>query len=156
MDPDKKKIRLSDIPRKEVFKTPEGYFDGLQDRINQRITAKPRGKVVELKNNTRWIAGLAAAATLALLVVFGPRMFSDGEQGTKAEQLIAAISSEDCLAYLNSIEIGMDEIVGDPSGIELSDDFEDALPATPEVDDESIDLLYEKYGVTEDEKMQTL
>jgi len=156
MDPDKRKIKLSDISRKDVFKAPDGYFDSLSSRIAKRLEEKPKGKVVAFNSATLWIGGLAAAATISLLVVFGPRLISSSQHAETAEDLIAALSYDDCLAYLTSTDVTMEEILGDADEIQLIEGFGDDIGTTPEVDEDAIDLLYEKYGVTEDEKMQTL
>jgi hypothetical protein len=152
MSKDKKPIKLGDIPKKDVFSTPEGYFDTLQDKIDSRIESKPEAKVVSMP--LRWYVGLAAAATLTLLVVFMPAWFTSDTTKT-AEQLLAEISDEDCLLYLQNTELEVEDMLELPEP-ELWNDAVDDMQSAPEISDEDAELLYEQYGVSPDESLQLL
>ncbi len=38
----KKPVRLNDIPREDVFKVPDNYFEALPDRIQKRVSAQQK------------------------------------------------------------------------------------------------------------------
>ncbi len=94
----KMKYKLDDIDKKTDFKVPEGYFEDLPMRIQKRIeeeqTAKSTFKLP--------VWSFAMAASVALIVTFF-FVFSGNEN--TAEQLLAEISEEDLIAYLDELEI---------------------------------------------------
>ncbi len=57
---DKKKFTLTDEWKQQVFTTPEGYFESLQERVTARITGAPR---------MSWIAALRPQLAFALAFV---------------------------------------------------------------------------------------
>ena len=65
---------LSGLPKKNPFKTPEGYFENLQDRIEARIEAEdtvvPRQK--QIVRMLKPALSLAASFALIFLLVYYP------------------------------------------------------------------------------------
>lgn len=63
--------KLESAQHSDSFKVPEGYFDSLQKRIEQRIEQqeanKPKGKVILLKT---WLSVAAAVALIVIAVRF--------------------------------------------------------------------------------------
>lgn len=58
---------IKNIPKQDIFKTPEGYFESLPQAALRRYKAK--------KTKQIWLSGLSAAAILAvglILAVFNP------------------------------------------------------------------------------------
>ena len=146
--------KLNDIPKKEIFKVPEDYFTELEKKIDRRIDAKPAGKVVSFYSEHRYeLAGLAAAAAIALLVIFVPWQNSGPAPDVTA--MIAEIPAEDCLAYLEYSDLTIEQIIGSATEQELEEALGDFVPA-PQIDDEDLDRLYEKFGATSDEKLKSL
>ena len=152
MDEEKKHNRLADRPKKDPFEAPEGYFDSLQQKIDQRIDAGSKGKVVSV--NWRYI-GYAVAASITLLVAFLIGFSNLSKDELSVEQMLAEISLEDCIAYIETSDMDIDEIVQGTSPETWSEPM-----VSPHGDDtdleEDMDLLYEEYGVTSDENLQTL
>ncbi len=148
---EKKPIKLSEIPKTDVFRTPEGYFEDLQDRIAERI-AKPEGKQVFFMRPVVRNISLAAAAVIAILIVALPLMLD--KPTPSAEQLIAKLSAEDCLYYLQHSDMETAEILSIVDTDNLFVENEQALPPA-EMSEEDLELLYELYGVTDDDKLQT-
>jgi hypothetical protein len=145
--------KLTDLPRKDIFKTPEGYFEQLPDSVAKRIRQKKESKVVAFRP---WaFAGIAAAAAIALLIAFGPSLLTPGQPRTSAEDLLAGVSDEACLAYLKNAELDVEEILELPDP-QLWDEALEGAIVEPEVSDEDVDLLYEEYGVSPDENLQLL
>lgn len=54
--------QMKDIPKENIFKVPEGYFDTLAQRTRQRKR--------ERKSRQVWLSGIAAAAVLAVGMFF--------------------------------------------------------------------------------------
>jgi hypothetical protein len=148
--------KLSDIPKKDIFKTPEGYFDSLEERISQKISASKEGKVVKFNLSTPWkYTSLAAAAIITLLVLFLPSVIAIYSQKTSAEELIAQIASDDLLEYLKTTDLEVDDILSLPAPELWEEAMKDAV-ADPEWNEQDDDFLYEQYGVTPDENLQML
>ena len=95
---------------------------------------------------------LAAAAVIAILIVALPLMLD--KPTPSAEQLIAKLSAEDCLYYLQHSDMETAEILSIVDTDNLFVENEQALPPA-EMSEEDLELLYELYGVTDDYKLQT-
>lgn len=150
---EKKPIKLSDLPKKDVFTTPDGYFDSLQSRIDAKIK-EPKGKTVVFTPQRWFYAGLAAAM-IALAIVFGPGLFTSSTTSPSAEQLLASVPEAELLAYLNESDLEIEDILS-MTEPELWDEIIDDDVLTPSFDEENLDLLYEQYGVSSDEAFQIL
>jgi hypothetical protein len=155
MPQDNNHKKLRGIPKRDVFSVPEGYFDSLQERIEKRIAQEEEKKIISFRH---WkYIGLAAAASIALLIMLLPRILSTENAPATAEELIDEITADDCLTYLRNTDIDTEEILGlMPPDVWTDTMDEDLQFSTPEVTEEDIDLLYERYGVTPDKNLQTL
>jgi hypothetical protein len=148
--------KLDEIPKKEFFQVPDGYFDTLDQKIQDRISEKRDGKVVPFYVEHRWkVIGLAAAASIALLLMILPSL-DNQPVVSKADQLLAQVSADDCLAYLEFSELDIEDIIGSTPSEDIEAALEEYMFEGPEIEDEDLDLLYEKYGATSDEKLKTL
>ncbi|MFO7791032.1 MAG: hypothetical protein ACQES1_02470 [Bacteroidota bacterium] len=81
--------RIDDIPKRNPFKTPEGYFnefpEKLQDRINANKERQPANLLQALKPYFYFIAFFVA---LAFLFKFGvDKLSSDFQNQEKTEQI---------------------------------------------------------------------
>jgi hypothetical protein len=153
---EKENSELSNIPKKDIFKAPDGYFDSLQARLDQRIKGKAEAKVIGLSVSKLKYIALAAAAAVAILIVFLPAKQTDSSSPSAAD-LISQISDEDCLAFLQSSDLEIDDLLNLSEPELWGDAIEGAIPdAASDLDDADADLLYERYGITPDENMQTL
>lgn len=153
MEEKKPHIKLSEISKKDHFPAPAGYFDTLQEKIDARIASENREKVIHV--NWRYI-GYAAAASVTLLVAVLVGIRNPTPQAQTVEEMIAAIPYEECIAYLEASDIEIDEIVrGTP--VDAWDEPL-VLPTASDslIGDDDLDVLYERYGVTADENLQTL
>jgi hypothetical protein len=147
--------KLSDIPKESIHKTPEGYFDELESRIHKKTIEGDAGKIIKfsVEKSVRYI-GLAAAASIALIFVFRGMLFNRDTMNNSAETLVSQISARDCMDYLQSLNLETDELMdltGPETWAELID--EQPVPSAEELDEE---LLYERFGVTDDEHLQKL
>jgi len=148
--------KLDEIPKKKFFQVPEGYFDNLEQKIQDRINVSGESKVVPFYAEHRWkLVGLAAAASIALMLMFLPALQNQSNV-SEVDQLLAQISAEDCLAYLEFSELDIEEIIDSTPSAEIDSALVDDMFDGPEIEEEDLDLLYEKFGATSDEKLKTL
>lgn len=99
--------RLDDIPKKQVFTVPDGYFEDLPMRIQARIQ-KPESR-------SSWIPEFNLALKFALPVVLvGVISVVVWINLPKTEDALAnldAVPTEQLLAYLEADEISTEEII---------------------------------------------
>lgn len=101
--------RLEDIPKKQSFKVPDGYFDDLPMRIQARI------QETEKKSSWAWMQTPSFALKYALpvilvgvvSVVVWNNLSSTKDPFTKLD----SVPTEQLLAYLESDEITTEEII---------------------------------------------
>jgi hypothetical protein len=72
MSESRKPFKLADIPKKDVYRTPEGYFDSLQGRIEARIDSAKKDNSRTLDSSS-WMVryGVAAAVLFAIMWFIG-------------------------------------------------------------------------------------
>lgn len=127
--------KLEDIPKKELFKAPEGYFEKLPGIIQARV-AKP-------ESNTIWIPVLKFALPVVALLTAGIFWFSN-PAAQNFESELASINTEQLMAYLENTEIAWEDTEVDEEWNE--DDlieFEDRVYSTFTTDGSELDLLNE-------------
>jgi hypothetical protein len=133
--------KLEDIPRKDFFIVPEGYFGQLPAKIQQRIGTS--GPHHTLRPSYRY--GLIYALPLfivAMVVFFSTRSQAD------PEAMLASVETADLIHYLQESEITTEEML---ESIDLSLDELDAL------EDESYDLRLQHADVeTLDSELNSL
>lgn len=90
--------KLDDINKKPDFKLPEGYFEDLPLKIQNRIEAeKPKSRVIRLPT---WSLAMAASVVAIVSLVF-----LLGGNENKADDLLAEISEEDLVAYIEELDL---------------------------------------------------
>lgn len=151
---DKKPHKLDDYGKEPVFKTPQRYFEDLEARIMSRIEEGEEKKVFRLRSpgTKMWIG--AAAAVIAILVLSLSQLLSPA--APSVDEMLAEIPAEDCLAYLKGSDIDISDILAISDLEGLVDEYEGGLLPEENLNEEDVDLLYERYGVTDDDKLQTL
>ncbi|MBZ0245097.1 MAG: hypothetical protein K8H85_04035 [Cyclobacteriaceae bacterium] len=101
-------MKLEDIPKKNVFKEPEGYFDELPGIIQSRITERER--------KPSWIPsyGLVLRYALPVLAV-GFALFLIFRQSTpmsaNPEELLASVDAEALSDYLIESDMTTEELL---------------------------------------------
>ena len=91
------KYKLDDIDKKQAFKAPEGYFEDLPMKIQQRITEEPRK---QSSSTPVWALAMAASVVIVVAFIF---LFQDNQPST--ESLLADIPQEELIAYLDQLEV---------------------------------------------------
>lgn len=111
-------MKSPDKLKKTIFETPEGYFEALPERIQERIQQETQ------KKNTfsfpHW--AYAAAASVLLLLAGGIFFFQPADLPTETmayeqnvEQLLASVSEDEIMDYLqmnaeaNTLELTLTE-----------------------------------------------
>jgi hypothetical protein len=134
--------KLSDLDNKVPFSVPEGYFDELTVSIQNKIHHKPHQEWVPQKQ-LRW--ALASAAMVILVAVIWIALPS---KQLSAEQLLAQVSEEDLMAYLDIQEISEDDLL-DGVNTEIIDQLwtEDDVLDDLNMDDLEIEDILLEYEI---------
>lgn len=132
--------KLEDIPKKEVFKVPDGYFDELPMIIQSRIA----GQKTEKAFMPAFSYALRYALPVVILGVIGYFWLGPGSQPSSAESILATIETEDLVAYLNETDITTDELL---EGVQLDANDVDQLEGeiyTNELNDEDFEEILDE------------
>jgi hypothetical protein len=126
--------QLENIPKKEFFRVPDGYFDKLPAKIQARIeTSKPdHGFQPALRLALLWAIPPVLVAA-ALFFYFGPR--------PDTESMLASVETADLIQYLQGADMTTEEVltIVDLSAEEL-ESFENEVYDL-DVSDADYDLL---------------
>jgi len=98
-------MKLEDIPKKDIFNVPEGYFDKLPNTIQARITSQKGA----FSWSSPWVTALKYAVPAVVLVVAGILWFNKPVQN--AETILASIQTEDLVAYLDDSDLTTDDVL---------------------------------------------
>lgn len=98
--------KLEDIPKNHPFKVPDGYFDRLPGVIQARVAENT--EVKEAKPYFRY--ALQYALPLIALIIVAVIYLTPSTQQT-TDTLLASVSTEDLIAYLEASEITADELL---------------------------------------------
>ncbi|OKL39949.1 hypothetical protein [Pontibacter flavimaris] len=98
----KKEVKLSDIPRRNPYQVPEGYFDRLPMRVMERTAAREQEQVAWLPNLWRPLR-LAMAPLLLLLLVFVGVFYYSMTAGQEKQLMnLARVSDTEIVDYLSA------------------------------------------------------
>lgn len=100
--------KLDDIPKKQPFKAPDGYFDQLPGRIQTRIQGASRERTIAFGNVLRY-----AAAAMVLCVVAAVWLWTQPvtNNNQSPEAILASLETSELIAYLNEGDITTDELL---------------------------------------------
>lgn len=105
----KKKIKVEDLERKDIFTTPDGYFDKLPNRIQERIN-------IPTRNDERPVYKLVPkkvfyiAASVAVFLIATILVLREPEETASAQNILAEISTEAMIEYLEMSDVNVAEI----------------------------------------------
>lgn len=137
------KYKLDDIDKKQSFKVPDGYFEELPLKIQTKIQPKKKHTQVTLPS---WKFALAASI-LVILVTY----YVADQKPASAESLLAEIPQSELIAYLDNMELDMEDLA--TMYTESSEDIEfENLDGLNELDmnEEELDDLLLEYDINED------
>jgi hypothetical protein len=98
--------KLEDIPKKQPFEAPEGYFDTLPGIIQARV-AKPES----VSQRFSWKPALLYAMPILLVAIGLVWYLNSGNADSSPEQLLAAIEAVDIEAYLDESDMTTEELL---------------------------------------------
>jgi len=90
-------ILLEHLSKEPVFQVPEGYFQHLGEKLTDKITTAPTGRIFHFK---KWYK-IAAAAVIAMLIALGTVLKYSGSHVQQSDAGTSAIAMED----ISSIEL---------------------------------------------------
>ena len=114
--------KLDEIPKKNIFEVPDGYFDRLPMKILARLEAPTQTPSVSVWNLAFRYALPSVIAVFALVYFLRPKSY-------EPEELLAGIASEHLIAYLHDSDINesdlleaanFDEVEADSLSVQLN------------------------------------
>ncbi len=131
--------KLEDIPKKNIFEVPEGYFEKLPGIIQSRVT-KPEV--------TPWFAPIWKFALPVLALVTVGIFWFNSQSDISIEQQLADIQTEQLIAYLDDGDLTMDDLAETVTWSETDlDELEEKVFSTIEVSGDELDILLEEFNV---------
>ncbi len=143
-------MKLEDIKKKNIYSVPDKYFDQLPTRIQSRVNEKNPVFGLILNWNLAFKVGAPVLALVLILIYFGISFTNNST--LSSEELLAQVSTDDLVAYLETSDITTDEIIEelDLSNVEL-DFYEDGpIMKNMDMNDDEIDALLDEYGIDGD------
>lgn len=127
--------KLEDIPKKDVFEAPEGYFEQLPLLIQSRIEKKKTWQ-----EQFQWKPVLQYA-TPVLILTMGLVWFLNMGNAESTEEMLASVSSYDIENYLSDADMTTEDLLDhiDFRQVQI-DSMEFDIPAL-ELDETEIDEL---------------
>ena len=98
--------RLDDIPKKTIFRVPEGYFENLPSKIQSRLAADEAGHTSP--RFPGWRPALRYAVPVVLVLLF---FFFNREAPLDPESLLAGVESAELVSYLQDEGLTTDELL---------------------------------------------
>lgn len=136
--------RLEDIPKKNIFEAPEGYFDELPGIIQSRVADK-RGASSPILSFGLVLRYAIPVVAIAFALFF---VFRQNDPLGNPDELLASVSTEELTYYLVESDFTTDELLDlvDLSDEEINALNDELLP--PDFDDQLLeefadDLLLE-------------
>jgi len=128
--------KLEDIPKKQFFNVPDGYFDRLPAQIQSRI-ASGKG---DTRNNPVFRFGLQYALPMLLVAAV---LFYYSSTGPDPESILASVETADLISYLQEAGLTTEDVL---DNIDFSAQELDAIENEvyglnfQNLDDETLDL----------------
>ena len=136
--------KLEDIPKKNIFEVPEGYFERLPGVIQTRTSAA-RPSPVGIPS---WSRALRYALPVVLLVGAGIFWYQNNSLSSKVnvQSELASIQSDQLAAYLDDHELTTEDLVETVtwSSDDLND-LEDKVNSTLNVTHHQLEEILDEY-----------
>ena len=98
--------KLEDIPKKQIFEVPEGYFEKLPAIIQTRVTQE-----AQEYGWRHYPRGLRLAIPAVIVLVAGIFWVTRLQNDTSAENIIASVETEDLVVYLSEADVSTEELL---------------------------------------------
>ncbi|MEQ6120219.1 hypothetical protein [Reichenbachiella sp. MALMAid0571] len=133
--------------KKLPFEVPERYFEQLPSVIQNKTQKSKKSRVISFGFEQQQIKWVLIPAAIAVFVLGYSLFFNQKTETVNTEELIAQVSSEDLIAYLEMSDLSTDEIISTVNFEEIDLEFEntesDMLDELNFSDEEIDDLLIE-------------
>ncbi len=96
--------KLDDIPKKNIFEVPDGYFDRLPMKIQARVET-----VNQTHTSPVW--SLAIRYALPIVIAGFALVYFLKPKAYETEELLASISNEHLVAYLQESDISESDLL---------------------------------------------
>lgn len=97
--------KLEDIPKKQIFEVPEGYFEKLPSIIQSRVSQRHEEKSAWYSYSLHYV--LPAVMIIAAVIFW----FNHSQTDTNAEMMVASIQTPDLIAYLGEADFSTEELL---------------------------------------------
>ena len=99
--------KLEDIPKKDVFRVPEGYFENLPSIVQSRVAGQKKEKAF----SPGFSLAVRYALPVVVLGVIGYFWLGPKAEQKSPESILATIETEDLVAYLNETDLTTEELL---------------------------------------------
>jgi hypothetical protein len=99
--------KLEEIPKNDVFKVPDGYFDRLPGIIQARVATREKVPAFQPLGYALRFA-LPAVVLIAVGIFWFNHQFNEP---ATAESILATIQTDDLVAYLNTADFTTEELL---------------------------------------------
>ncbi|PZR38680.1 MAG: hypothetical protein DI538_09025 [Azospira oryzae] len=132
--------KLEDLPRKNIYQVPDGYFDKLPGVIQSRVARK------ENHHEVSWGLVFRYAFPVLLLAVAGIFWFNATTLGS-AEEELQTVNPEQLSLFLNDTDLSTEELIETVawSNTDL-EDLADEVYSSLEVTGPEMDKVVDEYG----------
>lgn len=143
-------MKLEDIKKKNIYAVPDKYFDQLPTRIQSRVNDKKPVLGVRLNWKLALKVTVPVVAVVMILFYFGIATMKNST--LSSEELLAQVSTDDLIAYLETTDITADEIIEEVDFTNIDLDFYENGPIMQDIElnNEEIDALLDEYGIDGD------
>lgn len=133
--------KLENLPKKDILKAPEGYFETLPERILERIDEE------ETNTSTVWWPVYSAVAAVVVMLIVALVVLMDVGEPQSAEELLADVSVADISAYLEYEEVSWYELAAELDETTETAETETTVLPELELSEEELELLNERYDI---------
>jgi hypothetical protein len=117
--------KLEDIPKKEIFTVPDGYFETFPGIVQSRVAERNQPS---LKTSPVFRYSVRFAIPLLVLLAVGVFWYTRQPGGTDAETILASVETEDLMVYLQESDLSTEELMDHlPLDADDADDIHDAV-----------------------------
>jgi hypothetical protein len=117
--------KLEDIPKKEIFSVPDGYFERLPSILQSRLAEHHQPS---WKTSPVFRYSVRFAIPVLVLLAAGIFWYTRQLGGTDAEMILASVETEDLMVYLQESDLSTEELMDHlPLDADDADDIQDAV-----------------------------
>jgi hypothetical protein len=136
--------KLEDIPKKDFFSPPDGYFDSLPNRVQVRLEKTKQPIAIP-----GFRFALQYALPIVAIVTFGIFWYNQQQNKPTTETLLASIESEELVSYLVEVELSSyEELVEEADLDELDANALEQAVYDQQWQEENIDDLLNEIDIT--------